>query len=220
MASITKFTMSSALNHLRHIERKIAHPSNKDIDPSRSAENYSLISHPGQTSYGYLRERISQLYYYHRSDVKVMCGWVITAPKDLPVAEEENFFQLCCDFLCNRYGQENAVQAVVHKDEAGQSHIHFYFIPVIEDKKHGGEKVCCNDVINKLELKTFHPDLQNFLSSHGCSASVHTGITAANGRNYTVAELKADLLHTHEVEEDRWHTQTRNTDIDEDRGRW
>ena len=48
-----------------------------------------------------------------------MAGWIVTAPKDLPMSEMENFFRVTYEFLAERYGEKNCVQAVVHNDEGG-----------------------------------------------------------------------------------------------------
>lgn len=96
-----------------------------------------------------------------------MAGWIVTAPKDLPMSEMEKFFNVTYEFLSERYGEKNCVQAVVHNDEGGQPHIHFLFIQRQADKKHGGEKICANDVLNKAELRNFHSALQKYLLDHG-----------------------------------------------------
>ena len=132
------------------------------------------------------KQRKSELYCYNRPDVKVLAGWVVTAPKDLSEADYDMFFQSSFQFLSNRYGIENVIQATVHNDESGQPHLHFLFIPVAPDKKHGGEKICANDVLNKKELRNFHPDLQRHLKNDGIDAKVMTGITKAQGGNKTV----------------------------------
>lgn len=48
-------------------------------------------------------------------------------------------------------------------------------------------KVDCNTVINHVELKHFHPDLQKYLTEHGIEGKVVTGKT---GTNFSVKELK------------------------------
>lgn len=48
-------------------------------------------------------------------------------------------------------------------------------------------KVDCNSVINPIELKHFHPDLQQYLTDHGIEGKVVTGKT---GTNFSVKELK------------------------------
>ena len=211
MASVKKFTESAVVNQLRHIERTIAHPENMDIEKDRTVQNYSLLPQREISSYEYYRQRKSELYCYNRTDVKVMAGWIVTAPKDLPMSEMENFFRVTYEFLAERYGEKNCVQAVVHNDEGGQPHIHFLFIPAAADKKHGGEKICANDVLNKAELRNFHSALQKYLLDHGVQANILTGITKVQGGNRTVRELKQENT------KNRWHS--REYDKTEERGR-
>ncbi len=78
----------AAYNQLRHNLRQIAHSSNPDIDPVRLRQDYVLSPDRGMSDYDYFQERLSQLYVYGRNDVKVMAGWVVTAPQDL---EQEQF---------------------------------------------------------------------------------------------------------------------------------
>ena len=157
------------------------------------------------SDYDYFCERLSQLYVYGRDDVKVMAGWVVTAPQDLEQEQYDDFFLAVYDFLENRYGEENVIQAVVHDDEGGQPHLHFCFVPVVEDKKHEeGYKVCANDVLDRRELRNFHPDLQRYLDEHGLEdAHVLTGVTRAQGGTRTVAELKAEREQEYEQETER-----------------
>ena len=211
MASVKKFTESAVVNQLRHIERTIAHPENMDIEKDRTVQNYSLLPQREISSYEYYRQRKSELYCYNRADVKVMAGWIVTAPKDLPMSEMEKFFNVTYEFLSERYGEKNCVQAVVHNDEGGQPHIHFLFIPAAADKKHGGEKICANDVLNKAELRNFHSALQKYLLDHGVQANILTGITKVQGGNRTVRELKQENT------KNRWHS--REYDKTEERGR-
>ena len=79
--------------------------------------------------------------------------------------------------------------------------MHFCFIPVVEDKKHEqGEKVCANAVLDRRELRNFHPDLQKFLDENGLEdAHVMSGVTKRQGGNRTVAELKAERTVEYEA---------------------
>ena len=203
MASVEKFTAGAVRNQLRHNLREIEHSSNTDIDPDRRERDYVLSPDRGMSDYDYFKKRLGELYVYGRDDVKVMAGWVVTAPQDLAVERQDAFFAATYDFLENRYGAENVVQAVVHDDESGQPHLHFCFVPVVEDKKHEqGEKVCANDVLDRRELRNFHPDLQKYLDENGLAdARIMSGITNRQGGNRTVAELKAER----EVEREAAH---------------
>lgn len=225
MASVTKFTDRSVYQHLRHINRATKNPSNESIDPEYTPMNYHPMSDCPQGKYDTsaslhdawerYKSRKAELHCLNREDVKTMAGWVITAPKGLQDNEQQDFFRLSCDFLADRYGRENVVEAVVHMDETSP-HLHFYFIPAVTDEKHGGEKICCNDVLNRFELQHFHTDFQKYLSEHGCSASVLNGATAAQGGNLTVAQLKErDALDV-----DRWHQEEHTQTEEIERGRW
>lgn len=204
MASVEKFSKSAIVNQLRHIERTIQNPSNPDIDREKSNQNYSLIDH-GMSSYDYYKERLSQCYLYNRDDVKTVFGWVVTCPEDVPKDMEDLFFYNTFDFLQERYGAENCVQAVVHKDESGRSHMHYLSIPVVPDPKHEQRiKVCCDKVINKRDLRNFHPDLDRFLKDRGQPCGVYTGITKQQGGNRTVKELKQEREIQNRTVERRW----------------
>jgi hypothetical protein len=56
------------------------------------------------------------------------------------------------------------------------------------------EKIDCNSVLNKIELKNFHPDLQHYLQAQGIEGAVITGKTG--GVNFSVQELKDFTAHT------------------------
>lgn len=208
MASVEKFTMSAVSNQLRHIERTIATPSNEDINPELKDLNYSLAPERSISAYDYFLQRKAELYCYNREDVKVMAGWIVTAPKNLPPEQHEAFFQSTVDFLFDRYGRDNCVQAIVHNDESGQPHLHYCFIPAVPDAKHGGEKICMNDVINPAELRNFHPALQKHLKANGIQANIQSGITKMQGGNKTVWEMKQErklqFEHDRTIERGRW----------------
>lgn len=201
MASVDKYSMSAVINQLRHNERTTKDPSNADIDVTRTDLNYMLSPDRKMNSYDYFKHRKEELYCYNRSDVKVMAGWIVTAPKDLPVNQQSIFFKESYNFMAERYRIENVVSAAVHNDESGMPHLHFYFIPAVPDAKHGGEKICANDILNRKELRNFHPDLQRYLKGKGVDARVLNGATA--GGNRTVKELKMEREITRQRNHER-----------------
>jgi hypothetical protein len=205
IASVKKFTENDVSAILAHNERSIHTPSNLDIQPELSSLNYHLEPVRPLSCYDYFKKRKSELYSFQRKDVKVMAGWIITAPRELPAEQQKAFFRTAYQFLADRYGSENIVQAVVHCDEAGQPHLHCCFIPVVPDSKHAqGFKICASEVLNRQELRNFHPALQKALLDAGIQAKVQTGITRKNGRNYSVAELKQKELQYNHKEVQSW----------------
>lgn len=192
MASVKKFCDSQIDYQIRHIERTVEKPTNEDINKEKLNECYFLSPDRGVTNYDYYLQRKSECYLYGRDDVKTAFGWVITAPEDVKEGQEDLFFCVVYEFLCQRYGGEkNVLSCTVHKDESGRPHMHFIAMPIVEDKKRGGEKFCANDVLTRADLRNFHPDLQRYLKANGVSGTVMTGITKRQGGNRTVAELKA-----------------------------
>lgn len=223
MASVQKFAKKAVMNQIRHIERTAHNNSNTDIDESKINQDYSLINRE-ISAFDYYKERLDKCYIYGRDDVKTMFGWIVTCPEDVPADMEDLFFYNAHDFLCARYGEENCVQAVVHKDESGRAHMHWLGMPVVEDTKHSqGMKICCNDVINRKDLRTFHEDLDRFLKNRGMSCGVYTGITKAQGGNRRVRDMKRERQLQRNVEhEERWTTdRARTTDRTVEKGsRW
>lgn len=226
MASIQKFEASAVANQIRHIERTIENPSNEDIDKEKIDKDYFLSPDREMTSYDYYKQRLSELYVLKRPDVNTACGWVITAPQELKKENEEAFFKSCYEFLNERYGEENCISCTVHKDESGQPHMHYLFIPVVEDKKHSDldGKVCAKQLIDRRELRNFHPDLQKHLDNDGIEAKVYTGITKRQGRNISVKELKKDRELQKQIEQtkqiDRWSSPIQTDREIENISRW
>ena len=217
MASVKKFKACAVANQIRHIERTIENPSNEDIDKENTNKDYLLTPNREMSSYDYYKQRLSEVYLYKRADVNTLCGWIITAPQELKKENEEAFFKSCYEFLNNRYGEKNAISCVVHKDESGQPHMHYLFIPVVEDKKHKDYdgKVCADNLITKRELRNFHPDLQKHLNDEGIEAKVYTGITKKQGGNISVRELKQKREIEQQIEQtkqiDRWSSPIEQT---------
>lgn len=189
MASVEKFRHSDVLTILHHCERTVLHSKNQEIQREKSSLNDSLLPERLMTDFNYYQHRKEQLYCYNRENVVTLAGWIVTLPKYVLPEQQERFFQVVYQFLSQRYGEENVVQAIVHFDES-QPHLHFNFIPVAPDLKHGGEKICAAQVLNRKELRSFHPDLQAYLNKNGIYAAVQTGITKRQGGNKSVRLLK------------------------------
>lgn len=215
MASVIKMTAGQVPGLLRHNTRELFYPAqNEEIDPNLTHLNYNLGPYEGaKESKSYYKQRLSEVYVYGRKNVITACQWVCTAPKDLPQEEEEKFFQETYNFLNSLYGRENCIQCTVHYDEGirdkdgqiieGRPHLHYVFIPAIENEKFGvegkngplassyfHEKLGANQVIRRRTLHEFHPKYQAWLDDAGVNASVHTGIT--EGKSRTVKELKRE----------------------------
>lgn len=169
LAHVMKHTKAACGHMFKHYERaqdengEYIKFGNQDIDTAFSGSNYNLGPDRDISQGEFVRQRCSEVRMQNRKDVNVMCSWVVTAPKDLPNDNLHAFFGRSYDFLAERYGKENIVSAHVHMDETSP-HMHFAFVPVVEDKKRGGFKVSAKEAVDRKDLQTFHKDLDAYMT--------------------------------------------------------
>lgn len=199
---VEKFAKNAVGHILRHYNRMTMNFGNEAIDHLRSDLNYNLAPRYID-DFGYYKKRLSQVKCQNRADVKTLCSWIITLPKrEFSEEQERKFFKAAYDFMIKRYGAKNVISAWVHKDEAGQPHLHFAFIPICIDKKKGIEKVSAKEVITRSDLRVIHKEMAEHMERvFGYDVGVLNGATA--GGNKTVTEMKIkelqEGLHTLEL---------------------
>lgn len=161
MAHKQKYTKGSVGHILGHYDRTKEVP---DLPmPDNTVLNYNLAEKDQpQKQLDFLHRRLSAVKVHNRKDVNVMVDWVVTAPKDLPVSDQEKFFCETYEFLNERYGKENVISSYVHMDET-TPHMHYAFVPVVEDKKRGGYKLSAKEAVTREDLRSFHGDLSQHL---------------------------------------------------------
>lgn len=172
MAHVEKYTA--------HDTKKLFDESNREhdqtdryrnaVDLSRSHQNYELASH-GLGEQEFLEKRLGEVdkKRYIAGETNVMCSWIVTLPQGLDFDEDEErqFFEETHSFMQERYGAENTISSMVHRDET-QPHLHYMFVPVMQYTSKQGEerqKLCAKDVVNRRDLQTFHDDLSEHLEN-------------------------------------------------------
>ena len=164
MAHLKKNTRGAVPGLAVHFERKTDHHTNKDIDVSKTHLNQELLA-DGSDMLSRFNARLNDVYCMQRDDVKALATWIVTLPEELaesPYEQQSAFFEATTNFLNDRYGQENAVAAVVHYDET-TPHLHYAFVPVVFDDKKSRYKVSAKEVLTRHDLQTFHEDLDQHL---------------------------------------------------------
>ena len=164
MAHLKKNTRGAVPGLAVHFERKTDHHTNKDIDVSKTYLNQDLMA-DGSDMLSRFNARLNDVYCMKRDDVKALATWIVTLPEELaesPYEQQSAFFEATTNFLNDRYGQENAVAAVVHYDET-TPHLHYAFVPVVFDVKKSRYKVSAKEVLTRHDLQTFHEDLDQDL---------------------------------------------------------
>lgn len=165
MAHLKKNTRGAVPGLAVHFERKTDHHTNKEIDVSKSYLNQDLMA-DGSDMLSRFNARLNDVYCMKRDDVKALATWIVTfLPEEIaeaPYEQQSVFFEATTNFLNERYGQENAVAAVVHYDET-TPHLHYAFVPVVFDDKKSRDKVSAKEVLTRHDLQTFHEDLDQDL---------------------------------------------------------
>ncbi|WP_459525282.1 MobV family relaxase [Leuconostoc lactis] len=164
MAHLKKNTRGAVPGLAVHFERKTDHHTNKEIDVSKSYLNQDLMA-DGSDMLSRFNARLNNVYCMKRDDVKALATWIVTLPEELveaPYEQQSAFFEATMNFLNDRYGQKNAVAAVVHYDET-TPHLHYAFVPVVFDDKKSRYKVSAKEVLTRHDLQTFHDDLDQHL---------------------------------------------------------
>lgn len=212
MAEFSKYTANNVGRLFLHNNRTkgdgVQH-SNESIDDSRTFYNYHLKK--GDVSD--VQKRLNEVFSQGRSTAVVLGEMIVTLPQKVKKEDERDFFQLVYDFYAQDIGEENIINAVVHKDEK-TPHLHLDFVPVVEMdaipqniagqrryadwvKKHNGEKpekkLCCREFSTRNYLKGMHKRLDDYITENlGYETGIINGATA--GGNRTVLSLKAESL--------------------------
>ena len=128
-----------------HERTKDSYASNPDIDLSRTAQNFHLVT--PQWSYEQeIKHRIQTAGCRVRKDsVKFVDTLVTVSPEFAKAHEAEmpEYFRRAFDFLKERVGEENIISAVVHMDEK-TPHMHLCFVPLTKDKRLSAKEILGN----------------------------------------------------------------------------
>lgn len=139
-----------------HIMRLKESRTNPDIVAERTPENSTIVS--GDKLLAKVKTRIAELKIKRkpRSDATYLVDFIAGAsPEDLKSWRRETqdrYFQETVDFMARRYGRENIMYAVVHRDEA-TPHLHIGIVPVTRDGR-----LSARDIFTPQELKKLHTE--------------------------------------------------------------
>lgn len=180
----TKPPKGKLLDALRHNSREQI--SGKSlINHEKSCLNYCLNNlQTAESQYAAYKQIKSEAHCMNRRDVAVAFEWCVPLPKELlyrDESEQRRFFEVIHNHMQERYRQ-SALSAWVHNDES-TPHYHGIFLSLVDDKKRGGKKFCCKEIINLKEYITIYDGMQAALDAAGIHCRVKTGVTKAQGGN-------------------------------------
>lgn len=129
-----------------HHERiKEVYASNPDIDHSRTAQNFHLVT-PRWSYEQEIKHRIQMAGCQVRKDsVKFVDTLVTVSPEFAQAREAEmrEYFIRAFEFLKERVGEDNIISAVVHMDEK-TPHLHLCFVPLTKDGRLSAKEILGN----------------------------------------------------------------------------
>ena len=192
----------------RHNERLNHNYSNKDIDLSRSSENYHLkkiLTSSYLNEFEKIREEHNlkgNLRLNGKKQSNVMCEFVITSDKEffdtLGADGTQRFFEDAYDFVKQKVGEDFVVSAVVHKDEQ-TPHLHILYVPTINGKDRKGnpcKRINCSEF---WKGKDSYSRLQNeyykFITTRGYD--LERGEKGSTAEHLSVAEYKLKKTEEH-----------------------
>ena len=212
MANVEKYKLADAPRLLSHCAREMS-TLGEHIHQERTPLNFNMAEgkHEGMTDYEYAKSRTrgKDIRRLNRSDVKDVCSWVVTMPRDLcheavdsdgneyyqPNNQQEckDFFKYAYEFFAERHGEDNVISANVHMDE-NVPHMHFIFTPVVPDPEHDGLKVCAKEALHGCYGAKFQIELQDYISEK-MGKELHMVRTDTVDYERNVKELKKKTLN-------------------------
>lgn len=210
MASVMKLKSNEyggLLKHNNRLENDGVEHSNETINPAKTYMNYHLKKGTSEN----VKSRLDEIFKVPNKNAVVMCEWVITIPSNVKSEDERAFFEAVYDYFSSDLGEENIINAVVHKYEA-TPHIHIDFVPVVKGEyvcehsnngvhtalmqwkeTHSGEleRLCAKDVITRNYLMSTHPKLNKFVDEKlGYPVAILNGATANGNKSITALKLQ------------------------------
>lgn len=185
-----------------HDQREFKNHSNKDIDPSRSDQNYDLVN---SSPIDFKKNTMDFINAHKKSaravrkDAVVMDEWIISSDqaffKNMNNQETKHYFETAVNYFKENYGTENVRYADVHMDET-TPHMHMGIVPFTKDYR-----LSSKDVFNRMALRKIQDDFPKYMQDHGFD--VERGHEDSERKKLTVKEYKQVQAEIHKQNERR-----------------
>lgn len=170
-----------------HMMREHPSKTNIDIDYERSKDNVVLVDA------GNLKEkvqtRIDELHLKRcRKDAVKCVDFLVTGSpesmKAMSEKQQQQYFEKSLKWLKSRYGSENVMYAVVHRDEA-TPHMDVGIVPVTKDGR-----LSAKSIFTKKELTAIQDDFQKAVAQH---YGLERGIRGSKAQHLSDMRYKSKL---------------------------
>ena len=173
MAHIDKYSRQELRRILKETYREYDDPTKyeNEVDLARTHLNYNMRKSI-RGSYDFMNmldDRVEDIINTEMDgkpprNMPKFGSWVITCPRELTVEATgsdmpaRTFFEEVWSFCCQRYGEKNVIDGVVHMDET-TPHMTVYIVPECTSRKSGKHTISAATVFQRQELQAFHADL-------------------------------------------------------------
>ncbi len=195
-----KLTRAKCIGIYNHNERKTKNHSNKNIDNTKTYQNYYLK----KNKLSYIKEfdKIKEecnLKGQIKVTSNIMCEMIFTSDQnffdEIGFEETKRYFRESYNFICNykNLGSKNIVSAVVHLDE-DTPHMHLLYIPVIHTKDNKGndiDKVSCREFWKgKDSYRKLQDSYHKYITSKGFNLERGQAVEITDREHLSIKEYK------------------------------
>lgn len=166
---IEKYKNAQVGKILGHNKREHLHYKNESVNLSLSHNNTYFV----KRDFDYYEKIISDLYVYggwkDKTKLKYnsLCNICVYCPKDYE--DQNRFFKIMNFVLTERFGKDNVICSVVHRDEYNNGvispHLHFTFIPTIWNEKKQKYQMSYEKCLAH-DFNTFHEEIENLIKEY------------------------------------------------------
>lgn len=190
VATMKKMKIENLGGIQRHNQREFKNHSNKEIDPSRTNQNYDLVN---SRPINY-QEKIMDYINANkkstravRKDAVIVDEWIISSDNEFfkGIDNPESvraYFETAKRYFEKNYGESNIKYANVHLDET-TPHMHMGIVPLTKDGR-----LSSKTFFTRQELKKIQDDLPKYMQEHGFA--VERGHEDGERKKLTVKEYK------------------------------
>lgn len=195
MANLKKYTLKQMGRVAKEAYREIEKSGYKNyVDSKKSENNFSYNFGSSKDMMREMRRRINEILAGQIiKDGTKVGSWIFTCPQELlgDEKQEKKYFDVSKRFCEERYGKENIIDCVIHRDET-TPHMTVYTVPECISRKTGRKTVSTASCFTQKDLQSFHPDFEKVLQKEFGMKGL--GSNGKTKENKDITDLKYDTV--------------------------
>lgn len=177
MRCAKKSSMGAVARSLKHCFRELPTPN---ADPSRTPQNSYAGSRSTDEAMGQLRQLLPEK---RRKDAVLVVEYLMTASpewwKEATPEQQKAFFRHADQWLIEKYGKDNIIASVIHRDETSP-HLSAFVVPLTADKRLSAKEFIGNKTKMSEDQTTFADRMKDL--------GLQRGLKGSKARHTTIRE--------------------------------